>query len=68
MKRRTLLKSAAAIATSTLFTLGADANPFTGGNRSSVIQSKMGNSIPRFGDGRDWFLEARYGMFVHWGL
>jgi len=23
---------------------------------------------PRFGDGRDWFFEARYGMFVHWGL
>ena len=22
----------------------------------------------RFGDGRDWFFEKRYGMFVHWGL
>lgn len=22
----------------------------------------------RFGDGRDWFFEARYGMFIHWGL
>ena len=22
----------------------------------------------RFGDGRDWFFERRYGMFVHWGL
>ena len=21
-----------------------------------------------FGDGRDWFLKKRYGMFVHWGL
>jgi alpha-L-fucosidase len=21
-----------------------------------------------FGDGRDWFFEKRYGMFVHWGL
>ncbi len=25
-------------------------------------------SIERFGDGRDWFFERRYGMFVHWGL
>lgn len=22
----------------------------------------------RFGDGRDWFFEARFGLFVHWGL
>ncbi len=24
--------------------------------------------MPRFGDGRDWFFEKRFGMFVHWGL
>ena len=24
--------------------------------------------VERFGDGRDWFLEKRFGMFVHWGL
>lgn len=24
--------------------------------------------IPRFGDGRDWFFENRFGLFVHWGL
>jgi hypothetical protein len=23
---------------------------------------------PRFGDGRDWWFEKRFGMFVHWGL
>lgn len=23
---------------------------------------------PRFGDGRDWRFEKRFGMFVHWGL
>lgn len=22
----------------------------------------------RFGDGRDWFFEKRFGLFVHWGL
>ena len=24
--------------------------------------------IKRFGDGRDWFFEKRFGLFVHWGL
>ena len=24
--------------------------------------------IPRFNDGRDWFFEKKYGLFVHWGL
>ncbi len=24
--------------------------------------------LRRFGDGRDWFFEKRFGMFVHWGL
>lgn len=24
--------------------------------------------IERFGDGRDWFFEKRFGMFVHWGI
>ena len=30
--------------------------------------SKSNQSIPRFGDGRDWFFEKRFGMFVHWGI
>ncbi|MBM3188390.1 MAG: glycoside hydrolase [Chloroflexi bacterium] len=24
--------------------------------------------IERFGDGRDWFFQKRFGLFVHWGL
>ncbi len=68
MKRRTLLKSSAAIAATSLFTLKTDANPFMGVNSSSVNPNGMKNGIPRFGDGRDWFFESRYGMFVHWGL
>ena len=24
--------------------------------------------IERFGDGRDWFFEKRFGLFVHWGI
>ena len=30
--------------------------------------SGLGPSAPRFGDGRDWWFEKRFGMFVHWGL
>jgi alpha-L-fucosidase len=26
------------------------------------------DTAPRFGDGRDWFFEKRFGLFVHWGL
>jgi hypothetical protein len=21
----------------------------------------------RFGDGRDWFIDKKFGLFVHWG-
>jgi len=24
--------------------------------------------IERFGDGRDWFFEKRFGLFIHWGI
>ena len=24
--------------------------------------------MKRFGDGRDWFFEKRFGMFIHWGI
>jgi alpha-L-fucosidase len=30
-------------------------------------QSAIG-AVKRFGDGRDWFFEKRFGMFVHWGI
>ena len=26
------------------------------------------DTVPRFGDGRDWFFKKRFGMFIHWGL
>ena len=26
------------------------------------------DALNRFGDGRDWFFEKRFGMFIHWGL
>lgn len=41
------------------------------GRTSQNIQMNQNISfqnITRFGDGRDWFLDNRFGMFVHWGL
>lgn len=65
MKRRDLLKTAAALAVTPFISPWAEAI-----NLSSEINipEKKSGGIKRFGDGRDWFFENRYGMFVHWGL
>lgn len=36
------------------------------GKRSKVPLAPK--RAPRFGDGRDWWFQKRFGMFVHWGL
>jgi alpha-L-fucosidase len=65
MKRRDIFKTAAALAVSPFISPWAQAI-----NLSSEINipEKKSGGIKRFGDGRDWFFENRYGMFVHWGL
>lgn len=68
MKRRDLLKSAAAIAATPIFTNWAQASYFSGEKTQVLKPDQKPTAIPRFGDGRDWFFERRYGMFVHWGL
>lgn len=37
---------------------------------AAPIQSLINSPrpAPRFGDGRDWWFEKRFGMFIHWGL
>jgi alpha-L-fucosidase len=45
--------------------------PFSLAGASSAADASAtpaDQAIPRFGDGRDWFFEKRFGMFVHWGL
>jgi alpha-L-fucosidase len=64
MNRRDLLKFASVISTVPL--LSSWSNEFSKLNNNNRQTST--NQIPRFGDGRDWFFEKRYGMFVHWGL
>jgi len=65
MKRRDVFKTAATLAVSPFISSWAQAI-----NLSSEINipEKKSGGIKHFGDGRDWFFENRYGMFVHWGL
>jgi alpha-L-fucosidase len=68
MNRRELIKSLAALS----------ATPTLGGYLASpgAAQAAEGTPkppaapkpAPRFGDGRDWWFDKRFGMFVHWGL
>lgn len=68
MKRRDLLKTAAALAVTPFVSPFANAVSLSSRNVSQENQLKTSSGIKRFGDGRDWFFEKRYGMFVHWGL
>ena len=68
MKRRTFLQSvgyglpAIALSSSIRPDTFIDNTP---GNPESIIKPRQPK---RFGDGRDWFFEKRFGMFAHWGL
>lgn len=61
MKRRQLLKTAAALSAAPFFIPYDIMLP-------GSIAKPAAPGIKRFGDGRDWFFEKRYGMFIHWGL
>lgn len=61
MNRRCFLKTAAAAAAIPSFAPLGAVGAAGGGNAAT-------KRIARFGDGRDWFFERRFGMFVHWGL
>ena len=64
MNRREFIGSIAfsSLATGAISSLPAISSP---GNKILV---NADNQIQRFGDGRDWFFEKRFGMFIHWGL
>ena len=64
MKRRDLLKSASLIATAPFISSWTSELSYVEEKEVSTLK----NNISRFGDGRDWFFERRYGMFVHWGI
>lgn len=64
MKRRDFLQSVACVST------GAGVYPIYLLNISGekTTENKLVTDPQRFGDGRDWFFEKRFGMFIHWGL
>jgi alpha-L-fucosidase len=57
MTRRRLLQSAAALP------LAAQQSP-----RPPTPDPRPLTLASRFGDGRDWWFQRRFGMFVHWGI
>ena len=62
MKRRDALKTAAAFSAISII------SPFAKAIEYPLACDELKNvsgKIKRFGDGRDWFFEKRYGMFVH---
>lgn len=67
MLRRSLLKTGAALSLAPILPAW---DHLTGNPDEVALFPAQENPtlIPRFGDGRDWFFERRYGMFVHWGL
>ncbi len=64
MKRRTFLQLTAGgtLASGVAAVAGARAHGSRDGQAAAAPRPR------RFGDGRDWFFERRFGMFVHWGL
>jgi alpha-L-fucosidase len=44
-------------------TLGSSLPP-----QSPATLAAVPGLAPRFGDGRDWWFQKRFGLFVHWGL
>lgn len=64
MKRRNFLQS---ISYSSLAVGIASTYP-----KNTLAKEKSDNNFmvkpKRFGDGRDWFFEKRFGLFIHWGI
>lgn len=66
MNRRTFLASTGTLLAASGFAprLLAAKEP----GAAPVIPAGTPKLAPRFGDGRDWWFEKRFGLFVHWGL
>jgi len=39
-----------------------------GRRKKGVSRSAQAGVTTHFGDGIDWFCQARFGLFVHWGI
>lgn len=63
MNRRDFLHTVTSLAAATAWPA-----PSSAAVSEKPAAAPRAKGIPRFGDGRDWFFEQRFGMFVHWGL
>ena len=61
MRRRTFVQTVTGM-------MAASALPRVAAPAATDPQPATTNVAPRFGDGRDWFFEKRFGLLVHWGL
>jgi alpha-L-fucosidase len=69
MNRRTFLGSAGTLLAASAVTprlLAANTKGMT--SETAAPPAGVPPLAPRFGDGRDWWFERRFGLFVHWGL
>jgi len=66
MNRRNFLHVVGAAAASAL-PAGQAASAASAAPAAAAAQAAW-KPVPRFGDGRDWFFEKRFGLFLHWGL
>ncbi len=65
MKRRTFVQTVTGMmAASAVPALPRSATPAADDPQRPAAPA----TVPRFGDGRDWFFEKRFGLLVHWGL
>jgi alpha-L-fucosidase len=64
MKRRRLLQAMAGMAAASVL----PRSPVVAAAPTEKHRQDAPQLAPRFHDGRDWFFEKRFGLFIHWGL
>jgi len=64
MKRRSFLQSLTYSSLAVGVTSVFPENLYSKNNLVPIQEKRL----KRFGDGRDWFFENRFGMFIHWGI
>jgi alpha-L-fucosidase len=69
MNRRRFLQTGPVLLGGAAATAAARALPAVGAPQTARVPAReVAEVAPRFGDGRDWWFQQRFGMFVHWGL
>ena len=69
MNRRRFLQTGPVLLGGAAATAAARALPAAGAPQTARVPAReVPERAPRFGDGRDWWFQKRFGMFVHWGL